>query len=125
MTDASGAGTPWRDDEVDTIIADYFVMLEAELAGRPYIKAQHNAAISELTGRSRGSVEFKYQNISAVLDELGMPTISGYKPRRNYQAAIFPAIDRYLSRDDAAFTGMAEAPRPWIRNHRCSCHPRR
>ena len=42
-------------------------------------------------------MEFKHQNISAVLEELGLPWIPGYKPKRNYQAAIFDAIDRYLS----------------------------
>lgn len=36
-------------------------------------------------------------NISAVLVELGLPTIRGYQPARNFQNAIFPAIDRYLS----------------------------
>jgi Domain of unknown function (DUF3883) len=48
-------------------------------------------------GRTHRSVEFKHQNISAVLEELGLPWIPGYKPKRNYQAAIFDAIDRYLS----------------------------
>jgi hypothetical protein len=43
-------------------------------------------------------VEFKHQNISAVLDELGMPWIPGYKPKLNYQNAIFDAIDRYLTK---------------------------
>ena len=49
-------------------------------------------------GRTHRSVEFKHQNISAVLDELGMPWIPGYKPKRNYQNAIFDAIDRYLTK---------------------------
>src|SRR5208283_942295 len=40
---------------------------------------------------------FKHQNISAVLDELGMPWIPGYKPKPHYQNAIFDAIDRYLT----------------------------
>jgi hypothetical protein len=48
-------------------------------------------------GRTHRSVEFKHQNISAVLDELGMPWIPGYKPKLNYQNAIFDAIDRYLT----------------------------
>jgi hypothetical protein len=47
-------------------------------------------------GRTHRSVEFKHQNISAVLDELGMPWIPGYIPKRNYQNAIFDAIERYL-----------------------------
>jgi hypothetical protein len=49
-------------------------------------------------GRSHRSVEFKHQNISAVLDELGMPWIPGYRPKLNYQNAIFDAIDRYLTK---------------------------
>jgi hypothetical protein len=48
-------------------------------------------------GRTHRSVEFKHQNISAVLEEMGLPWILGYKPKRNYQASIFGAIDRYLS----------------------------
>jgi hypothetical protein len=48
-------------------------------------------------GRTHRSVEFKHQNISAVLDELGLPWIPGYMPKRNYQNAIFDAIDRYLT----------------------------
>lgn len=36
-------------------------------------------------------------NISAVLRELGLPTIQGYKPKLNIQQAIFGAIDRHLT----------------------------
>lgn len=32
-----------------------------------------------------------------MLDELGMPWVAGYKPKRNYQNVIFDRIDRYLS----------------------------
>jgi hypothetical protein len=97
MADGTKIGTRWQDDELDAIVADYFEMLAGELAGRPYIKARHSAALMARIGRTHRSVEFKHQNISAVLDELGMPWISGYIPKRNYQNAIFAAIDRYLS----------------------------
>jgi hypothetical protein len=97
MADQEKLGTTWRDDELDAIIADYFSMLDAELSGRPYVKARHSADLMERIGRTHRSVEFKHQNISAVLDELGMPWIPGYKPKRNYQAAIFDAIERYLA----------------------------
>ena len=53
-----------------------------------------NGALMAQIGRTHRSVEFKHQNISAVLDELGMPWIPGYKPKRNYQNAILDAIDR-------------------------------
>jgi hypothetical protein len=48
-------------------------------------------------GRSHRSVEFKHQNISAVMDALGLPWIKGYIPKANFQNAIFDAIDRFLS----------------------------
>ena len=97
MADQEKIGRPWSDDELDAIIADYFTMLDAELSRRPYVKFRHSAALMERIGRTHRSVEFKHQNISAVLDELGLPWIPGYKPKRNYQAAIFDAIDRFLS----------------------------
>lgn len=98
MADGAKIGTDWKDDELDAIVADYFEMLAADLAGRPYVKARHSAALMAHIGRTHRSVEFKHQNISAVLDELGMPWIPGYKPKRNYQNAIFDAIDRYLTK---------------------------
>jgi Domain of unknown function (DUF3883) len=97
MTDDQKFGTPWQDDELDAIIADYFVMLNADLAGTPYIKSRHSASLMARIGRSHRSVEFKHQNISAVLEELGLPWIPGYRPKSNYQNSIFDAIDRYLT----------------------------
>ena len=89
-------GTDWTEYELDLIVADYFEMRAAELASVPYVKARHRAALMERISRSEGSVEFKHQNISAVLDELGTSWIRGYKPARNFQTALFSAIDRYL-----------------------------
>jgi hypothetical protein len=44
LRDQNKIGTPWNDDELDAIIADYFAMLSAELSGRPYVKSHHSAA---------------------------------------------------------------------------------
>lgn len=103
MSGSDPSGTDWTDREIDLIVADYFDMLRHEIARQPYVKAHRNAALRELTGRSRGSVEFKHQNISAVLLRLGMPWISGYKPMENYQGALIDGIDRFLSADSQAF----------------------
>ena len=67
--------TPWTSAELDLIVADYLSMLYEDLAGRKYVKARHNAQIAELTGRSKAAIEFKHQNVSAVLDELGMQSV--------------------------------------------------
>jgi hypothetical protein len=97
VADESKIGTEWSDEELDLIVADYFAMLESEQNGRPYVKSHHSAALMQAIGRTHRSVEYKHMNISAVLRELGMPTIRGYTPKANYQRAIFGAIDRYLS----------------------------
>src|SRR5450759_3289482 len=96
-------GRPRNDDELDAIVADYFSMLRAELSRQPYVKSHHSAVLMEQIGRTHRSVEFKHQNISAVLEEMGLPWIVGYKPKRNFQASIFSAIDRYLSSNEDVF----------------------
>src|ERR1035438_410087 len=110
MADEAKIGSDWQNDELDAIVADYFVMLEADVAGRPYVKSQHSSALMAQIGRTHRSVEFKHQNISAVLDELGLPWIPGYKPKRNYQNAIFDAIDRYLTQYPAVLEPAAVPP---------------
>jgi len=110
MTDESKVGTDWQDGELDLIVADYFGMLVSDLSGQPYVKSRHNAAIMAQIGRTQGSVEFKHQNISAVLDELGMPWIPGYKPRSNYQNAILDAIDRFLSKQPDILESAVNLP---------------
>jgi len=104
-------GTPWTDGELDLIVADYFAMMQADLAGQPYVKVQHNAALRGLIGRSRGSVEYKHQNISAVLLELGMVWLAGYKPAVNYQNSLIDAVDRYLT----GHRSLMEQPGPMYR----------
>jgi hypothetical protein len=99
----AGGGQPdWTDEELDRIVADYFSMLGEEISGIPYNKAAHNRALRDGFDRSKSSVEFKHRNISAVLVELGLPSIRGYFPADNYQAAIIAAIDRYLSQNPVA-----------------------
>lgn len=104
VTDASKAGTDWGADELDAIVADYFAMLSAEQSGEAYVKAHHARALSAVIGRPHKSVEFKHMNLSYALSELGLPIIRGYRPMRNIQRAIFPAIDRYLSRHPEAWS---------------------
>lgn len=65
------AGSDWSDAENDAIVADYFAILAEDVAGRPYNKAEHNRALQAQIGRKRTSIEFKHQNISAVLKGLG------------------------------------------------------
>jgi len=88
---------PWSNTEVELIIADYFSMLTKELTGNPINKTSHRIALKELlNSRSEGSIEFKHQNITAVLMKLGLPFIKGYKARWNYQQILEEKILAYL-----------------------------
>lgn len=83
----------WSDSEVEVAVADDFCMLRLELMGNKYNKTEHRRALMEqLNNRSNGSVELKHQNISAVLIDMGIPYIDGYKPRFNYQRSLLPAV---------------------------------
>lgn len=89
---------PWTDKENDLIVADYFAMLVHETSGTPYKKSEHRRQLLPLlNGRSEGSIEFKHQNISAVLKGLGETWIPGYKPAFNFQLALVDAVARWLS----------------------------
>ena len=98
MADSEKIGTVWHDDEVDLIVADYFAMLALEQANQSYVKSHHSSELMAKIGRTHRSVEYKHMNISAVLSELGYPTIKGYKPKENYQKSILDAIERHLAR---------------------------
>lgn len=89
----------WSEKEVEIIVADYFAMLEAQIRQQRYNKTEHRRGLREhLVDRTDGSVERKHQNISAIMLELGIPYINGYKPLRNYQRALLPdAVLSYLS----------------------------
>ena len=122
----SKRGADWSDEENDLIVEDYFTMLEAELAGRAFVKAEHRRALlSRLSGRSEGSVEFKHQNISAVMLGLGQPMVEGYKPASQFQMSLVDAVIRRLKagaawnspdafRPSANRRGVQEAATFWL-----------
>lgn len=121
-------GADWSRIEVEACVADYLKMLTLELNGQRYSKAEHARALAHLLdGRSRPSIEFKHCNTSAVMQELGYPSINGYKPRGNYQALLFDVVEAQLL-TNAAVQEAAQAatlrpavatmtedhPDPWV-----------
>jgi hypothetical protein len=87
----------WSREEVEATVGDYFAMLRDELAGLSINKSKRNLHLrSLLQNRSKGSVEFKHANISAVLTLHGYPYIDGYKPRFNFQALLEQVVLEYL-----------------------------
>src|SRR5262245_41117759 len=102
----------WTDSEVALITADYLEMLKAELLDQPINKTSHRQALApHLNARSPGSIEFKHQNISAILVNMGLPYIDGYKPRGNYQALLETTVRRVLDERHDFFDQFVDVAR--------------
>ena len=108
-------GEDWNDTEIDTAVADYFTMLTKELCGQIYNKTTHRRLLMAIIDRPAGSIEFKHQNISAVLLGLGHPWINGYKPASNFQAALVDGILRHLHRNPLLMRKEIFPSRPQVR----------
>lgn len=88
----------WTDHELRATVAAYLQMLREEQTGQSYSKAKYNQRLREdaLATRSKASVEFRMQNISAVLDEIGHPWIKGYKPHRHVGETVKARLHQLL-----------------------------
>lgn len=101
----------WTDKENDLIVADYFAMLADDIAGRKYNKAEHRRSLLPLLNdRSESAVEFKHQNISAVLKGLGEDWIPGYRPAFNFQMSLADAVVRWLTAHPVWLTRLPGEP---------------
>jgi uncharacterized protein DUF3883 len=86
-------------------------MLGSEAAGQEYSKTQHRRALKQRlsTYRTDSAIEYKYQNISAVMIMLGLPYIRGYKPMGNFQEALSAEIQRRLQAAPALLRQLQSA----------------
>ena len=87
-------------------------MLRRDLTGVDYNKAAHRRSLTDRIKRSEGSIEYKHQNISAVLKCLGEDWIPGYKPAFNFQMSLVDAVLRWT-----------QANHNWADLNRCAFDP--
>jgi hypothetical protein len=91
------SGEDWTQDEVNATVDAYFEMLLLEARREKFNKSERNRDLRRvLSSRTKGSVELKHQNISAVLHEMDLPFISGYKPRGNSQLLLRKSVQKYV-----------------------------
>lgn len=104
----------WSPEEVELIVEDYLQMLAMELRGETFNKAERNRSLCVLLkGRTRGAVEKKHQNVSAVMLSLGFPYIAGYKPLNRFQRLLYDVIvERLEAATDlrSTVTKVVDAP---------------
>ena len=115
----------WAPEENGALVALYFSMRGRVDDGVDYNKAGmiravrgdnpnrlDNVAETILENRSRGSIEAKLMNVTAVLHDLGLYAVSmaenAYRPLVNYQADLKTIVVGLLAvRDEAVAGGFA------------------
>lgn len=121
--------TPWTPAENAALVRLYFAMLDHAIAGEQYNKAamirtaqlghlaprQAPGATGPLANRSRGSIEAKLMNATAVHSHLGARRAEtmhdhGYRALPNYQAALKDAMRAEIERRD-----IDRLDRQWMR----------
>ncbi|WP_213941058.1 HNH endonuclease [Pseudomonas sp. dw_612] len=97
--DTEKSKSDWSDVEIQAAVDAYLSMLSREQSGQKVVKTEENRILREgaLAGRTKGSVEFRMQNISTVLVELGRDRIAGYKPAKNVGANVARSIREALN----------------------------
>lgn len=90
----------WTDAELDAAVDAYLWMLHQEEQGEPYNKSEVNTRLREspLARRTKASIEFRMQNISATLEDLCAPRIKGYLPAKNVGEGVKRRIEESLAR---------------------------
>ena len=109
--DTEKSNKDWSDLEIQAAVDAYLGMLKREQSGQPINKAYENRVLREgaLATRTKGSVEFRMQNISTVLEGIDRDRIEGYKPAQNVGANVVRSILKAL---DAAQDNPTTRPQP-------------
>ena len=89
----------WSVTEIKAAVDAYLKMLALELNGQKFVKTEVNLALREtaLPTRTKGSVEFRMQNISTVLMKMDREFIKGYKPAKNVGSNVEKLIREALT----------------------------
>jgi 5-methylcytosine-specific restriction protein A len=88
----------WSQAELEVAVEAYVLMLRIQRAGLPLNKTAVRNAYLPLLRRKRSakSWDFRMCNISALLVDLGLPYVKGFKPLRNVGENVRMEIRRAL-----------------------------
>lgn len=78
----------WSDAELAATVNAYREMMQSEAAGLSYNKSEAYRALQRQYGRTEGAFEYRMQNISAVLQEMGQAWLRGLRPAKNIGANV-------------------------------------
>lgn len=95
----SNSENDWTDAELSACVDAYLAMLDVQTSGRSVNKSAIRRALlaGPLSARTDGSIEFRMQNISAAMAELGLDMVSGYLPAKNVGSRRLARIKHFIS----------------------------
>ncbi len=92
----------WTDEELQAAVDAYLWMREQERNGSPFVKMDVYRDLADQYGRTTGAWDYRMQNISAVLEELGEPIVSGLMPAKNVGPTTTGKLIQMIRDHDAA-----------------------
>lgn len=99
----------WSEDELEASISAYADMLKKEQQGEWFTKTRIYEDLSDKFGRTPKAYEYRMQNISFVLQGMGLSWINGLKPAKNVGANVEAAITDII-RGKGYFEEQVEQP---------------
>jgi 5-methylcytosine-specific restriction protein A len=104
---AAGKRVAWSEMECIALCDFYRSMLSMQRAGTKFNKAAmiRELQCGALSERSRGSIESKAMNVSALRQECGLEIVTGYKAFGNAQALL----SHTLATMDTEYSKLTEA----------------
>ena len=80
-----GNRNAWDQKQNRALVSLYNQMLDLQARGEKFVKSHLVKALAESLGRSKGSIECKLMNVSAIRQNLlKLPIVKGYKALDNY-----------------------------------------
>lgn len=99
----------WDENELAAAVQAYLRMAHMERTGAPYSKREIYRDLSlKFNGRSIKAFEYRMQNISAVLQEIGLPWVPGLPPAHNVGPTVRSRIATLLAASPQVTIGQGK-----------------
>lgn len=112
----------WGDEELAAAIDAYNEMTRARAEKKAFSKRETYRNLAARFGRTEKAFEYRMQNISAVLAEMGLPWLAGLPPASNVGVNVKPRIAALLhargrgslAASSASYRANLSAIRDWL-----------
>ena len=111
--------TPWTRAELEASVDAYLDMLTKQIKGIQYSKSEVSRTLRSgaLKARSDGAFKFRMQNISSVMEDLGLSWIIGWPPAKNIGSKVSSEIKDILGTKDLTGVGQFSHHAEYWRQH--------